>query len=106
MSEAIKPMFYINGEAAKRLIKGESRFANATLEPKKGPALPLYIDPPERLRVIDAARKLVAMYLMNPGTDSEFIACKTPSKTTKGTGGCWDTWTELNEALSELEFRK
>ncbi|HCZ5289039.1 TPA: hypothetical protein O3J34_004286 [Salmonella enterica subsp. enterica serovar Saintpaul str. CFSAN004154] len=40
------PMFYVDGEAAKRVIKGQTRFATITTEPKKGASLPLYLSPP------------------------------------------------------------
>ncbi|MDR9909382.1 hypothetical protein [Enterobacter hormaechei] len=40
------PMFYVDGEAAKRVIKGRTRFATITTEPKKGASLPLYLSPP------------------------------------------------------------
>lgn len=39
------PMFYVECDAAKRLIKGQTRFATITNEPKKGVTLPLYIQP-------------------------------------------------------------
>lgn len=38
-----EPMFYVKGDAAIRLLKGESRFATITTEPKSGNILPLYI---------------------------------------------------------------
>lgn len=43
---------------------------------------------------------LVSEYMMNKGTDSEFIACITPSKKTIGTGGAWDMWRYLEMALN------
>lgn len=44
---------------------------------------------------------LVSEYMMNKGTDSEFIACITPSKKTIGTGGVWDMWRYLDLMLSK-----
>lgn len=41
-----EPMFYVDGEAAKRVIKGHTRFATITTEPKKGASLPLFLSPP------------------------------------------------------------
>ncbi|EOG8082489.1 hypothetical protein OGW18_20790 [Citrobacter sp. CK184] len=41
-----EPMFYVDGEAAKRLIREHTRFATITNKPKKGATLPLYIAPP------------------------------------------------------------
>ncbi|MEQ0318067.1 hypothetical protein ABLV51_19375 [Klebsiella sp. GB_Kp051] len=38
------PMFYVDGEAAIRLLKGHTRFAAMTTEPKSGKTLPLYIN--------------------------------------------------------------
>lgn len=38
-----EPMFYVKGDAAIRLLKGESRYATITTEPKPGDVLPLYI---------------------------------------------------------------
>ncbi|HHI0774990.1 TPA: hypothetical protein ACP4R4_004480 [Klebsiella pneumoniae] len=38
-----EPMFYVKGDAAIRLLKGESRYAIITTEPKLGDVLPLYI---------------------------------------------------------------
>lgn len=49
-------------------------------------------------RIADA---LVDEYLMNQGTDSEFIACHTPSESTIGTGGVWDLWCELRDVLRD-----
>ena len=40
-----EPMFYVDGEAAKRLLRGHTRFATMTTEPKPGKTLPLYIGP-------------------------------------------------------------
>lgn len=48
-----------------------------------------------------AASCLVSRYMMNKGTDSEFIACVTPSKKTIGTGGEWDMWRHLDLTLSK-----
>lgn len=48
-----------------------------------------------------AASSLVSEYVMNKGTDSEFIACVTPSKKTIGTGGVWDMWRYLDLTLNE-----
>lgn len=39
-------MFYVDVEAAKRVIKGHTRFATITTEPKKGASLPIYLYPP------------------------------------------------------------
>lgn len=44
---------------------------------------------------------LVSEYMMNKGTDSEFIACITPSKKTIGTGGVWDMWRHLEMVLGK-----
>ncbi|MDT3605966.1 hypothetical protein [Cronobacter dublinensis] len=44
--ERAEPMFYVNGDAAKRLLRGHTRFATITTEPKPGPSLPLYIAAP------------------------------------------------------------
>ncbi|ENY6482944.1 hypothetical protein ACFZZV_004343 [Salmonella enterica subsp. diarizonae serovar (6),14:z10:z] len=41
-----EPMFYVDVEAAKRVIKGHTRFATITTEPKKGASLPIYLYPP------------------------------------------------------------
>lgn len=41
-----EPMFYVDGEAVKRLIREHTRFATITNKPKKGATLPLYIAPP------------------------------------------------------------
>jgi hypothetical protein len=38
------PMFYVDGEAAIRLLKGHTRYAAMTTEPKSGKTLPLYIN--------------------------------------------------------------
>lgn len=46
-----------------------------------------------------ASSCLVSEYMMNKGTDSEFIACITPSKKTIGTGGTWDMWRHLDMVL-------
>lgn len=46
-----------------------------------------------------ASSCLVSEYMMNKGTDSEFIACITPSKKTIGTGGAWDMWRHLDMVL-------
>lgn len=48
-----------------------------------------------------AASCLVSEYMMNKGTDSEFIACITPSKKTIGTGGAWDMWRHLEMVLGK-----
>lgn len=48
-----------------------------------------------------AASCLVSEYMMNKGTDSEFIACITPSKKTIGTGGVWDMWRHLEMVLGK-----
>lgn len=44
--ERAEPMFYVSGDAAKRLLQGHTRFAAMTTEPKAGASLPLYIAPP------------------------------------------------------------
>lgn len=44
---------------------------------------------------------LLSEYLMNKGTDSEFVACITPAKDTIGTGGVWDMWRHLELILKE-----
>lgn len=41
-----EPMFYVDVEAAKRVIKGHTRFATTTTQPKNGTSLPLYLYPP------------------------------------------------------------
>ncbi|HHT7585981.1 hypothetical protein [Klebsiella variicola] len=59
---AREPMFFVDGEAAKRLLRGETRFAAMTTEPKPGKTLALYIDPKPALEVPDfkkLARELV-----------------------------------------------
>lgn len=48
-----------------------------------------------------AASCLVSEYMMNKGTDSEFIACITPSKKTIGMGGAWDMWRYLDLTLNK-----
>ncbi|EPJ1885678.1 hypothetical protein [Enterobacter asburiae] len=50
-----------------------------------------------------AASCLVSEYMMNKGTDSEFIACITPSKKTIGTGGVWDMWRYLEMVLGKTQ---
>ena len=50
--------------------------------------------------LIPAAQKLLERYLANPGTNREFIACWTPSKSSIGTGGVWDEWKALESALA------
>lgn len=44
--ERAQPMFYVDGNAAKHLLRGYTRFATMTVEPKPGLSLPLYIAPP------------------------------------------------------------
>lgn len=50
---ASEPMFFVDGEAAKRLLRGESRFAAMTTEPKPGKTLALYIAPKPALEAPD-----------------------------------------------------
>lgn len=38
-----KPMFFMDAKAAERLIRGYTRFATVTNEPKEGKTLPLYV---------------------------------------------------------------
>lgn len=48
-----EPMFYVDGEAAKRLLRGISRFAAMTTVPKPGKTLALYIGQKPALEVPD-----------------------------------------------------
>lgn len=59
--ERAEPMFYVDGDAAKRLMRGHTRFATITTEPKAGPSLPLYIVPPPAQVVADVDPSLDAM---------------------------------------------
>lgn len=57
-----EPMFYVDVEAAKRLLRGVSRFASMTTVPKPGKTLALYISQKPALEVPDfkkLARELV-----------------------------------------------
>ena len=55
----------------------------------------------ENVALKASVSRLVSEYMMNKGTDSEFIACITPSKKTIGTGGVWDMWRYLDLMLSK-----
>lgn len=46
LRDRAEPMFYVSDKAAKRLLRGYTRFATMTTEPKAGVSLPLYIAPP------------------------------------------------------------
>lgn len=65
--ERAQPMFYVDGNAAKRLLRGYTRFATMTVEPKPGLSLPLYIAPPPVPVVPDVA-------IPYPSNDKEEIA--------------------------------
>lgn len=56
--------------------------------------------------VIATAKRLVGRYMMNKGTDSEFIACVTPSRSTIGKGEVWDDWRALDAAISSVASLK
>ena len=49
------------------------------------------------------ASGLLSEYLMNKGTDLEFIACVTPSKNTIGNGGVWDMWRKLDKMIGDKD---
>lgn len=55
------------------------------------------VEVPEEL--LSIAERLVDRYIANKGTQSEFIACLTPERSTVGTGGVWDDWKALDAAL-------
>ena len=46
-----------------------------------------------------ACSSLISKYMANRGSDSEFIACFTPEKSTIGTGGVWDMWRSLERLV-------
>lgn len=58
LRERAEPMFYVDGNAAKRLLRGYTRFATMTVEPKSGLSLPLYIEPPPAPVVVPDFKKL------------------------------------------------
>lgn len=53
--------------------------------------------------ITQLAAALVDEYLCNPGKDSEFIACITPSSLSIGTGGVWDMWKKLYTLLESRQ---
>lgn len=56
-------------------------------------------------RARSVAAALVAEYVSNSGTDSEFISCITPSRLSIGTGGVWDLWKELEGLITDNEVK-
>lgn len=49
----------------------------------------------------EVCQRLVDAYVMNKDSDSEFIACRTPSRNSIGAGGVWDDWKILDGLLNE-----
>lgn len=62
--------------------------------------IPLYAAPPVPHELLSIAERLVDRYIANKGTESEFIACLTPGRSSVGTGGVWDDWKALDAALN------
>lgn len=65
-----------------------------TLYTNPAPSIPAAV--PED--VLTICQRLIKRYVANKGTDSEFIRCVTPERSSIGTGGVWDDWKALDEA--------
>lgn len=71
------------------------RLAEITLEALTAPPAPVVPD-----EMLSIAERLVERYIANKGTESEFIACLTPGRSSVGTSGVWDDWKALDSALN------